>query len=324
MKTTTRLGSQALVVALLAATSVSASAQSTQPEAVFQVGHQRPPIEFTLTTDGGRLIVSSENEGVIIWDVSTWRQLGPIPQAGASPIASSPDGDFFVAGQSLWNSRTGDKLRDFKCDGITYCAKFSPDGRTVAFGIGSEASGGAPALPESGSVGIFDVTNAQPIHLVRGFAGRIKSLTFTPDGKRLAVLSARDSAVVFVDVATGRRGQELELTIPAMNNEGPRVLEVSRDGRRLLAGAGDALEVWAIDEAKSLQKFAFVREESEATSKSGGMFAFEREEITAAAFTPDGKSVVVATGDYGNSDDGFAGSLRQWDITTGRQTAVLT
>lgn len=156
-----------------------------------------------------------------------------------------------------------------------------------------------------GWVGIYDVLSAQPVKQFTGFAEGVKAVAFTPDGTRLAVLSAADATVVLIDLATGKLDERLDVKLSGVSPYTPRVIGFSRDGR-LLAGAGRTMEVWECGTRSRLQSFAV------------------ENAIAAAAFAPDGNSVVIASSDYGDANDGYAGSLSMWEVATGKRTTVLS
>src|SRR5204862_48278 len=60
------------------------------------------------------------------------------------------------------------------------CLAFAPDEQTVALG------------GESGTVLLYDVSTGEQCGSFAGHPGRVVALAFTPDGKTLAVASARE------------------------------------------------------------------------------------------------------------------------------------
>jgi hypothetical protein len=73
---------------------------------------------------------------------------------------------------------------------------------------------------------------------VEAFIEQVTSLAFSPDGKYLAS-GGKDAAVVFWDVATGKKVRQFQEPMHAV-----ACLAWSRDGKRLASGSHTTVMVW--------------------------------------------------------------------------------
>src|SRR5262249_28589308 len=115
---------------------------------------------------------------------------------GVEALAVASDGDTLAvvaAGRvDLWRLSTGKKIRALLPTADVRAVAFSPDRKTVALGVHSSTGG---------SVCLLDVQTGKVQRRLDGFAS---SLSFSPDGRRLATAGAH-SAVLVWDVQTGRQ-----------------------------------------------------------------------------------------------------------------------
>src|SRR5262249_2191167 len=128
---------------------------------------------------------------------------GPVSALGMSPdgkTLASRGGDNVIR---RWDAVTGKELGAFPTQVGTQSAAFSPDGRTVALGVGN-------------TVRLIDVAGGKELHQLKGPANGSTALVFSPDGKVLAARGNTD--IRLYEVA---RGVELKsITLP-VNKDGP-------------------------------------------------------------------------------------------------------
>ncbi|WP_322779283.1 TIR domain-containing protein [Frankia sp. Cas4] len=263
-------------------------------------GHAGGVGSVAVSPDGTLLASGGADQIVRIWDTAT----GEVRHAMAGhagwveSVAFSPDGRQLATGGfrliRLWDVATGEQTGVLPGHaGGVWSVVFSPDAATVA-------SGGA-----DDSVRLWRLTTQRHGILAgHGHSARVWSVAFSPDGTLLASGGA-DGTVRVSEVATGRRLSSLHA--PA----GPGVsAALSPDGTLLAAGgAGPALRVWEVATGRQLGALA---------GPPGGSSGRMRS-VGPVAFSPDGR--LLAGGEA--ADPRADGSVRLWEVTTGRPLAVL-
>jgi WD40 repeat protein/serine/threonine protein kinase len=163
---------------------------------------------------------------------------------------------------------------------------FSPDGKFIASG---SASGGDHGV---GGVKVWDAQTCRELLSFKLYENAIgvRSLAFSPDGKRLA--TANEGPRKPVIVWDAQTGHEL-LSIPG----GFKSVVFSPDGQRLASGFLPGAKVWDAKTGRELL-----------TLKA------QRRSFCSVAFSPDGKC--LAGGDA-------YGAMKVWDARTGQQLLSL-
>jgi WD40 repeat protein len=135
---------------------------------------------------------------------------------------------------------------------------------------------------------VWDTATGRPLLTLRGHAGGVRGVCFSPDGKLLATAGA-DRTVKLWEVA---RGREL-LTLTGHTNTVWCVC-FSRDGRRVAAGAvGGAIKVWDTAGGQEIL-----------TLKGHAI------QVYAVAFSADGTRLVSASQDK---------TVKVWDAVSGQE-----
>jgi WD40 repeat protein len=294
-------------------------------------GHRLPAYTLGFAADGESLL-SVGGEQVILWDAiagqprAQWKQ-----RRGGAAVAVAPDCRTLAGVGSdsdektiyLWDAATGKERRRLRGHerGVVALA-FSPDGRLLASGNPFEAirtwdagtgkvvlslpeKHGAMALafaPDgrllasaclSGTVRLWDAGTGKLVRSLRGYQGWVNGLTFSPDGKVLAVAGADSQTVRLWEVATGK---DLR---PRCGHRGDvHALAYAPDGRTLASGGGDrqdgdtAIRVWDAASGRELRRL-----EGHAAR------------VHCLAYAPDGRT--LASG--GERED----EVRLWDVDSG-------
>jgi WD40 repeat protein len=194
----------------------------------------------------GRTLATAGIDGMVrLWDPSgpAPRELAAFPRAGAefNSIAFAPHDDYLIAGATQrgtahvwrwdfkdnrvaeWGAYQGDKVS-------VAAMKFSPDGKRFAAAIGPFVVNWKIAGRQAGTGDIL-----------KGHGGPVRSLTWSPDGKRL--VSGGDSRIVLV-WGFGWLGVSQKAKLRA-HSDIVTSLAFAPDGRRLAcAGLDNAIVLW--------------------------------------------------------------------------------
>jgi WD40 repeat protein len=246
---------------------------SGQPRGAFT--DARPMARVAFSPDGKVLALREGGNlpgiyGLHFRDPATGKSLGTPLQCDGGPglVAFSPDGNLVLAA-TPWRIRCW-RLADrqavdalsFQPRRVDTPAAFSPDGKTLA--VASE-----------GTIRLLDYASGRELRRWP-FPEPLQALQFSPDGKTL-VLSFSDHSAQPWDVALAR-----PRSAPLFHRGGRiRAMAFSRDSRTVVTGREDgSARVW-----------------DAATGKQLGPPLLHPAGVTAAAFYPDGRTLLTACAD---------------------------
>ncbi len=169
------------------------------------------PVTDLAFSPNGQILAAAISSGVVIWELETLSQVGPLIEAGTYPLTSlafSPDSRllaFAATSGELWllDLHSGSPTERgvvFAPEGLSQhlkghtkgveCVVFSPDGTMLA-------SGGRDK-----TIRLWDVAKREPIgEPLAGHDGWVASVEFNTDGRHLASGSL-DGTVILWDVST--------------------------------------------------------------------------------------------------------------------------
>jgi RNA polymerase sigma factor (sigma-70 family) len=241
---------------------------------------------FAFSSDGKLLGVAGAKD-IRLWDTESGKEQLKI-NAGASAIAFSPDGKFFVTNVLIadahaskdavvWDTKTGTKqaaLTSSKADevGVGKVA-FSLDGKVLAMGV-------------TNAITLWDMKKYAEIRHIEHIG--VSQFTFSADGKKLA--SSGLGAIRLWDVGTGKALHE--------QGHGGEVgaVAVSPDGKVIASlGVADALRLWDAATGKPLHALGQLN---------------PNWSLQGCSFSPDCRFAI------GTSNDN---SVYFWEIGTGKQ-----
>ena len=218
-------------------------------------------------------------------------------------MAVSPDGKWIATGGgyykpelaarlTLWNAETGKQVRTWQGEGNTVMAvAFHPDRKTLAAGYGRYYG----QEDATGDIRFFDVaTGKETGEKLPGPVGGVNGLSFSPDGRRLAVAGYGCTDVW--ELATPRSTAKKQTL--AGHSKWVYCVAFSPDGRWLATGSWDRTIV--VRDAATLKVLTTI----------DGHRGF----VYGLAFSPDGKMIAAA---YENR------SVKVWDVATGLELAAI-
>ncbi len=279
-------------------------------------------IDSLIFSPNGKMIASQGGDNnVCLWDTNTGEFLRIFKDntKDISSIDFSKDGGTLAIVSSdktirLWNTHTGEKIKMFNWETKLYCVQYSPDGRTFACDVddgtmllfdanagellhtfkipGGRNVNGFRYSPDSRTLAVsngleiyfWDVDTGEQKNTITGYAEVLKSLMFSPNGKKLVSL---DDIVRIWNVDT----HKLLKTLSAERSISS--IAYSPDGETLACGTYD----------NTIMLYSVGTLERKAT------FEEHTKGISSVIFSPDGQT--LASGSW---DD----TIRLWDVHTSK------
>jgi WD40 repeat protein len=200
---------------------------------------------------------------------------------------------------TIWDLASGRVARVFSR--AAWDPVFSPDGRLVV------ATASANSQGWQGPAVILDVASGSVKRSLHGSLASLMDPEFSPDGRLVVGLDGEpavmeETNVGVWSVAAGQRTRTFECSSRPRDGGHCLGVDVSPDGRRLLASGLDAkARVWNLRSGRQLRVFSPHVVFGEGSDQAK----------TEARFSPNGRLVVVA------ADSGVASSVGVFDVETG-------
>jgi len=288
----------------------------------------------TFSSDATRLITTSDDDTVKVWDIATGKELHTFYGFSdeVESIALSPDQKLLAVGAGgsyntwilLLDAHTGQEIRwlDGHND-IIFDLDFSPDGTRLA------------SASRDGTAKIWDITTGREVYTSEK-AGIMFSVNFSPDGKMLAMTNGQ--GIFAIDVTNQSEVYTLQANLYTPDSNA-----FSPDGNILAWSNGDSIFLLNTytgqklstiqDHGNSVRTVLFSPDGKLVATVFDGNIKFDRNIIKvwdvstkhnlhtidwhyvmALAFSPDSCLLAASS---------LNGDIKIWDISSGRELTTL-
>jgi WD40 repeat protein len=179
----------------------------------------------------GRRLACSRDSTIVLWDLNTGKPLHDFPghRLGVVSLAWSPGCKSLATGGNdntlfAWDVASRKPRFSVAHNDPVLCAAYSPDGRTIATGEGTNG----PTDREA-RVRLVDAATGRAVRDFYAHLNSVGSLAYSPDGRTLAT-SGMDARVRLWDAVTGRK--RFQFRVP---DTPKKRLSFTPDGRALVA-----------------------------------------------------------------------------------------
>jgi RNA polymerase sigma factor (sigma-70 family) len=244
-------------------------------------GHEGDIRCVVLSPDGSTLASGGEDNRIHMWDLKTSQEKAVLEghRAHISGLAFTPDGSELIScGYDgivrAWDWRHGKEKRRFaETNNWHYGMDLAPDGQTLILANGQ----------------LWNIVLGKPSGTAPNYQGFQYRLVFSPDGKRLTV--PREGAAVVLDAQTGKEicrftGHQLRKDdrTGGIANIEIDCVTFAPDGRWAASGGAEGMAfVWDAATGQMLRRLEG-----------------HESPIIGIAFSPDGRMVATASGDWRN------------------------
>ena len=153
-------------------------------------------LSVSFSPDSKTIATAGYENTIVIWDIETGTRKNTLTiEYGQNLCVSySPNGKTIASGGGglkLWNASAGILRKELIPRSVINPAIFSSDGKTIASGS------------LRGTIYFLDVDTETVKNTISGHTRYIKSMSFSPDGKIIAIVNKDDNTFQLWDVETG-------------------------------------------------------------------------------------------------------------------------
>jgi WD40 repeat protein len=310
------------------------------------VGHSKPVTACDINHDGAWLVSASDDKTVRLWDLAAARARAVFLGHGSevTDCRISNDGAVVVSSSRDGTVKTWDAVRARQRASVEEISRLlgagDHEGPVTDVEFGPGGTWGVSAS-DDGSLRHWVTARGSSRLVLRGHTKAVHSCAISPDGSFIASASA-DNTVKLWDARSG-----MPILTLKGHTEPPMACAISPDGSKVLSGGWDGtLRIWDAstgllqsslrDPHGVVMHCSFSPDGGVVLAEdlgrieiwdiqkgaSGTFCRFTRDagQNCAPAISPDGTSFISASHPLSKHSP----SLTVWDITTGRELAVLT
>ena len=258
--------------------------------------HAKPVVSAAFDPSDHRVVTASDDRTAAIWDVGTGKMILALKGHNAEVTYAefSSDGNRVITASydgtaRIWDASSGAEIA--RLAGHERDPEGWEGGRVYVAHFSPDGKL-AITIGVDETARIWDAMNGRQLHVLRGY----RDAVFSPNSQAVSLAPADDQEVLLVASDSGRKLR----AFACEGDDPPRRVRFSRDGM-LIAGAGlyKLACVWNVDDP------------SRRTVLRGHEGTWG---VNDASFSPDGERLVTSGGD---------GTVRIWDVKTGKQTMLL-
>jgi len=271
-----------VILLLVSCTFFSFVSFTQEPKLMLPIGHSLGVATAVFSPDGKRMVTSSLDNTVKIWEISSGLLLANLTGHSDTVTCAyySPDGKKIVTAcedgtAKIWDAYTTNLLADIKghTDKV-FIAEYSPDGKKIV-----TASADRTAK-------IWDAETGKMLADLKGHLLGVWPAHFSRDGKKI-ITASDDSTAKIWDAVTGNLLADLRGHTASVKDA-----NFSPDGKEIVTGSDDSTaKIWDAETGKLLFNLTG-----------------HKDVVTFASFSPEGKTILTG------SDDGFA---KIWNAENG-------
>lgn len=258
--------------------------------------------DASFSSDGKRIVTSTFDRQVRVWDAESFRMLFELRGLTAWPYSASfsPDGSRIVTASAdnnatVWSfsERRSERRLDNRLGQLTM-AKFDPSGTRIVTAAFEDMSNASDAR-------VWDWSNGMALLQLGGHAGSVWSAAFDSDGKRIVTASSDRTARVW-EASTGR-----ELVRLIGHSAIVLSASFSPDGSKIVTSSYDkTARIWDASTGHEIHRLV---------GHTDG--------VRFASFSPNGTRIVTGCSDGTFQTLTSDKAPRVWDVETGRELLQL-
>ena len=304
------------------------------------------PFAVAFSGDGKKVVASGWDSKVHVWDAATGEETAASRGSGhtgwVNGMSFLPDRKTLISAANdskviFWDTSRGRELRHLDGPGKrAWCLAVAPDGKTFATGCHDQG------------VALWDVRTGKVTSTIK-VEGSVRGVAFSPDGRRLAVVTDENMNDGSIKPVTGNGAGVWDLATGNLlfrlegHESGVRAVAFSPDGKFIATGGADKLgRLWDATTGKELRKFeghsapveavAFSPDSKVAATAGQGGTVFlwhlgtdepalplntRNGGLEAIVFSPDGRTIATAN----HNTPQVKAAVRLWDVRTGKERA---